>query len=178
MTDGVLRTSERDAPTVDGSGRRLDLTIVGVEHVRLGPAQVDHRGSLLKVIDARAPFWHEPIVYAYRFTILPARINGWGMHELQTDRYLVPAGRMRVVLYDGRETSETYGQINQVHFADEAPRPTEHPARRLACGSEHGRDRGRGRQLPDEGVRLPGSGQAPTRSPRGRDSFDFTLRDG
>jgi len=116
----VLWASEKDSPTVDANGRRLDLTIAGVEHVRLGPAQVDHRGSLLEVIDTRVPFWHEPIVYAYRFTILPGRIKGWGVHEHQTDRYLVVAGRIRVVLYDGREASGTFGQINQVHFADEA----------------------------------------------------------
>jgi len=120
VTDAVRQASEKDAPTVDASGRRLDITIAGVEHVRLGPAHVDHRGSLLGVIDTREPFWREPIVYAYRFTILPGRIKGWGMHDHQADRYLIVAGRIRVVLYDGRETSTTYGQINQVHFADEA----------------------------------------------------------
>ena len=97
------------------------MTIDGVVLQRLGPLQVDHRGTLLEVVDTRDPFWQEPIVYAYRFTIRPGRIKGWGMHRLQTDRYLVLSGHVRVVLYDGRPDSPTYGEINEIHFADSAP---------------------------------------------------------
>lgn len=133
---------------------------------------VDHRGSLLGVIDTREPFWREPIVYAYRFTILPGRIKGWGMHEHQADRYLILAGQIRVVLYDGRETSMTYEQINQVHFADEALGLLSIPPG-VWHADQNRRDRGGCRQLPDEAVQPRTSGQAATRSSRGRDSLRF-----
>jgi dTDP-4-dehydrorhamnose 3,5-epimerase len=110
-----------DQPTVDEHGRRLDLTIDGVVHRRLGPIHADHRGSLLEIVDVRDPFWEEPIVYAYRFTVLPGRIKGWAVHKQQTDRYVTIAGRLRVVLYDGRTGSPTFESINEIHFADESP---------------------------------------------------------
>jgi dTDP-4-dehydrorhamnose 3,5-epimerase len=112
VDDGV---GARDRPTVDTRGRELAPQIRGVVLKRLSRL-ADHRGSLAEVLDLRDPFWDEPVVYAYEFTIRPGRIKGWGMHELQTDRYLVPASDVRVVLYDGREDSETNGQIEQFFF--------------------------------------------------------------
>jgi dTDP-4-dehydrorhamnose 3,5-epimerase len=87
----------------------------------LGPLQADHRGSLLEVVDTRHPFWREPIVWAYRVTVRPGRIKGWGMHKLQTDRYFVTSGRLRVVLYDGRTDSATYERFAEFQFTDETP---------------------------------------------------------
>jgi dTDP-4-dehydrorhamnose 3,5-epimerase len=110
----------QDRQTVDEHGVRLDVTIDGVVQQRLGPVHPDHRGSLLELIDVRDSFWDEPIVYAYRFTVLPGRIKGWAMHKLQTDRYLALEGRLRVVLYDGRRSSPTFEAINEIHFSDEA----------------------------------------------------------
>lgn len=61
------------------------------------------------MVDFTQPFWDEPIVFAYRFTLRPGRIKGWGMHKHQADRYLLIAGNMRTVLFDGREASTTQG---------------------------------------------------------------------
>jgi dTDP-4-dehydrorhamnose 3,5-epimerase len=117
VDDGM---AERDRATVDASGRELDPQIEGVLLKRL-VRLADHRGSLAEVMDLRDPFWAEPVVYAYEFTIRPGRIKGWGMHELQTDRYLVSSGSVRVVLYDGRSDSETQGRIEQFFFTPETP---------------------------------------------------------
>jgi dTDP-4-dehydrorhamnose 3,5-epimerase len=87
----------------------------------LGPLHADHRGSLLEVVDAQHPFWQEPIVYAYRFTVKPGRIKGWGMHKLQSDRYFTVSGGLRIVLYDGRTRSPTYQRLAELHFTDETP---------------------------------------------------------
>ena len=43
------------------------------------------------------------------------------MHDLQTDRYFVVSGDVRVVLFDGRENSPTAGSIVQVNFTDRTP---------------------------------------------------------
>jgi dTDP-4-dehydrorhamnose 3,5-epimerase len=106
---------ERDVATVDATGRELASGIEGVALQRL-PRQADHRGSLTAVIDARDPFWSKPVVYAYEFTIRPGRIKGWGMHELQTDRYFIAGCDVRIVLYDGREGSGSYRRIEQYFF--------------------------------------------------------------
>jgi dTDP-4-dehydrorhamnose 3,5-epimerase len=117
----IVPQATRDRPTVGAAGERIDITIAGVEVRRLGPIHLDHRGSLVEVIDTQDSFWRDPIVYAYRFTISPGRIKGWGMHKLQTDRYVLAAGRIRVALFDGRTDSPTFEVVNQVFFGDEAP---------------------------------------------------------
>lgn len=111
----------QDRPTVDDEGRLLSTGIEGVELIRLGPRHVDHRGSLMEVVDTRHPFWSEPIVYAYHITVAPGRIKGWGMHKLQADRYYVAYGSLRVVLFDGRVGSPSYERFAQFYFTDETP---------------------------------------------------------
>ena len=128
MTDLVERefvlaareAARRDRPTVDAGSNELPSRIDGVVVRRL-TTHADPRGALTPVIDTRDPFWDEPIVYSYRFSILPGRIKGWGMHELQTDRYFVVSGSVRVVLFDGREDSRTSGEIAEVNFTDRTP---------------------------------------------------------
>jgi dTDP-4-dehydrorhamnose 3,5-epimerase len=117
----VTPATHADEATVDGDGRRLATGIDGVRLRMLGPLQADHRGSLLEVLDTRQDFWDEPIVYAYRISVRPGRIKGWGMHMLQSDRYLTVSGRLRVVLYDGRTTSPTHGRFAEFQFTDETP---------------------------------------------------------
>lgn len=166
----------RDAPTINGEGRLL-IAIDGVELARLAP-MVDHRGSMLEVIDVTAPFWREPIVHAYQFTILPGRIKGWGMHKLQADRYFLGAGRVRVVLYDGRADSPTHGSYAQFHFAAEAPGLLRIPPGVWHADQNTGAEEARllnfptrayDRANPDKYRVDPHSGEIP---------FDWTLGDG
>jgi len=96
--------------------------IAGVRLERV-PGYHDHRGALYPFLDLSRPFWnapHEPIVHGYLFTIRPGRIKGWGMHRRQADRYFVTSGRLRVVLYDGREDSLDHGHFCELHFTPES----------------------------------------------------------
>lgn len=120
LADEVTPAAEPDAPSVGAAGNRIGWELEGVAYERLAP-HVDHRGSLTEVLDFSRPFWDEPVVYAYCFTIRPGRIKGWGMHLRQADRYFVCAGRVRVVLYDGRVRSPTYQRFAEFQFSEEAP---------------------------------------------------------
>jgi dTDP-4-dehydrorhamnose 3,5-epimerase len=174
---GISPEGVRDVPTVGAAGSLLPAKIEGVVHARLAPI-VDHRGMLTEVIDFEDPFWDEPVVYSYCFSIRPGRIKGWGMHKLQADRYFVATGNVRVVLYDGREDSITFGELAQFHFTDEAP-----GLLRIPPGVWHGdqnwgdRDaillnfptRPYNRADPDKYRLDPGSDAIP---------FDWALRDG
>ena len=115
----VTPLGTRDVPTVDGDGRPRSR-IEGVQAVRLEP-HVDHRGSLFEIVNFDHEFWREPVVYAYAVGIRPGRIKGWGMHQLQSDRYLIVHGSVRVVLYDGRDGSSTHGQVDVRWLSGEAP---------------------------------------------------------
>lgn len=116
----VLPEAEQDVQTVDAEGRPVSEGIDGVVVERC-LLHADHRGALTEVIDPTRPFWSEPVVYSYSFTIRPGRIKGWGMHRRQDDRYYVATGNIRVVLFDGRVTSPTHGRYQQVPFTDATP---------------------------------------------------------
>jgi dTDP-4-dehydrorhamnose 3,5-epimerase len=107
----VVPEASRDQPAGIG--------VDGVEVSWLRP-NVDDRGSLTEVLDVRKDFWREPIVYAYAIMIRPGHIKGWGMHELQSDRYHALAGNVRVVLHDGRRRSPTFGSFQVLNFSDAA----------------------------------------------------------
>ena len=118
--DAARQAAVRDQPTVDTESRELTSGIEGVEVERL-TTHADPRGVLTPVLDVRDPFWSDPVVYAYRFSILPGRIKGWGMHELQTDRYFIVSGSVRVVLFDGREDAVSAGSLMEINFTDRTP---------------------------------------------------------
>ena len=120
-TSDIVPAGLMDEPTIDAAGRLRTTGIDGVLLRMLGPLYADHRGSLLEMIDTRDAFWADPIVYAYRITVRPGRIKGWGMHRIQSDRYATMSGRVRVVLFDGRTNSPTYQSFAEFQFTDEMP---------------------------------------------------------
>lgn len=120
MLGAVARAARREPRTVDSEGRRLAPPIDGVVVKRL-TVHLDHRGDLAPFLDGRDPFWAEPVVYAYRISINPGVIKGWGMHEHQADRYLAADGRVRVVLFDGRRDSPTAGELAELQFGERNP---------------------------------------------------------
>lgn len=173
----VTPAGVRDSPTVDAQGRPRTTGIAGVV-VGRGVVQADHRGTLMEAINFEHPFWDEPIVYAYAFTVAPGRIKGWGMHRLQADRYVALAGRLRVVLHDGRVDSPTFGHFAEFQFADEAPGYLRIPpgvwhadqnVGDVPCRLVNFPTRPYDRDAPDKYRIDPDSGEIP---------FDFTLRDG
>jgi dTDP-4-dehydrorhamnose 3,5-epimerase len=117
LVSAVEPQASADAPTVDAAGRRLSTGIEGVIYSR-AVSHVDHRGSLTEAVNFDDPFWDEPIVYSYCFTIRPGRIKGWGMHRRQADRYFLTTGCVRVVLYDGRLESPTHQRFAEFHLTD------------------------------------------------------------
>lgn len=103
----------KDQQTVTPAGARVAPQIDGVV-LRSLVTQADERGTLTEIYDLRWNLLSDPLVYVYEFTIRPGYAKGWIMHRLQTDRLMLLRGAVRVVLYDGREQSPTFGLINQI----------------------------------------------------------------
>jgi dTDP-4-dehydrorhamnose 3,5-epimerase len=113
----VVLGGRPDAARLEEPDQVMARNIQGVRAERLAGYH-DHRGALVPFMDFSKPFWSEPIVHAYEFTIRPGRIKGWGMHLRQADRYFVQAGDLRIALYDGREGSPTKGALCEFWFAE------------------------------------------------------------
>ena len=62
-----------------------------------------------------------PVVQCYQSRLFPGAIGAWSCHSKQIDRLFVNQGHMKVVMYDGREDSPTYGVVNEFHIGDTRP---------------------------------------------------------
>lgn len=112
---GVAAAAMPDRPRHEEPDQAMAAKIAGVRIERV-PGYHDQRGSLLPFLDFSRPFWSEPVVHGYVFTIRPGRIKGWGMHRRQADRYFVLSGNLRVVLWDGRDESAGKGSFCEFFF--------------------------------------------------------------
>lgn len=71
----------------------------------------DDRGSVLHMIRAGNC---DQIKEVYLSEVLPGAIKAWKRHKVQTQRFAVPWGRVRLAVYDTRPASLTNGKFQVV----------------------------------------------------------------
>jgi dTDP-4-dehydrorhamnose 3,5-epimerase len=62
-----------------------------------------------------------PIVQVHTTTTLPGRVRAWGLHQVGTDRLFVVSGLVKIVIFDGRNGSPTYGLVNELLVSEKNP---------------------------------------------------------
>ena len=75
----------------------------------------DERGSILHMLRSDASEF-ERFGECYFSEISPGSIKAWKRHRLQTQNIAAPVGRVRVVIYDDRESSPTRGNLDVVEL--------------------------------------------------------------
>jgi dTDP-4-dehydrorhamnose 3,5-epimerase len=111
---------KRDRQFIDEKGNELIELIEGVK-VFCPPIHIDGRGD---VIEAYHPSWgisDEPLLYVYRVSILPGVVKGWIEHHTYSDRSFFSLGNFKIVLYDNRPESPTYGKVNELFAGEKKP---------------------------------------------------------
>ena len=107
----------QDTQTVTPDGKPLFQLIDGVRE-RRAVTHMDERGTVCEMYDPAWGFDEAPLVYIYQATLLPGYAKGWVLHYEQDDRLFFATGRIRVVLFDGRSDSPTFGRLNQFETAE------------------------------------------------------------
>lgn len=102
----------------DGAARG-DRLIDGVRLQSL-IAHRDDRGHLIELLTA-GPDLDEPIVHVYHVFAEPGSVRAWVYHRHQFDRLAFTAGTFKVVLFDLREDSATYGLLNELELGEHNP---------------------------------------------------------
>jgi dTDP-4-dehydrorhamnose 3,5-epimerase len=72
----------------------------------------DERGRLMEILRNDDEVFIK-FGQAYITTAYPGVVKAWHYHKIQTDNFVVISGMAKVVLYDGRKKSSTYGEINE-----------------------------------------------------------------
>jgi len=90
-----------------------------IEGVKLKDLKVipDERGRLMEILRADDELF-EKFGQVYMTTAYPGVVKAWHYHKLQTDNMAVIKGMMKIALYDAREDSPTYGEINEFFLGE------------------------------------------------------------
>ncbi len=111
-------TQKRSA--VDSSGALRVELIEGLRVRRTRP--IPHEdGHVTEIARAGLDILDAPVVQVYMTTTLPGRIRAWGLHRQSRDRLFVARGLLKIVCYDGRTDSPTYGAVNEFTVSDRSP---------------------------------------------------------
>ena len=73
----------------------------------------DERGRLMEILRADDEFFRK-FGQVYMTTAYPGVVKAWHYHKKQDDNMAVVKGMMKIVLYDSRKESATFGQINEI----------------------------------------------------------------
>jgi len=90
---------------------------VKVKRLKLVP---DERGRLMEILRCDDDIFIK-FGQVYMTTAKPGVVKAWHWHKIQTDSFTCVAGRMRLGLYDGREDSPTYKQVQDFQISLEEP---------------------------------------------------------
>ena len=93
-----------------------------IEGVRTKTLKVipDGRGRLMEMLRADDDIFVK-FGQVYLTTTLPGVVKGWHYHKKQTDNVVCVYGMIRLGLYDGREDSPTFGQVNEFYLGVHNP---------------------------------------------------------
>ena len=93
-----------------------------IEDVKVRPLRFipDERGYLLEILRSD---WVEfdKFGQVYMTAAYPGVVKGWHYHKIQTDHFVGVSGMVKVVLYDQREESKTYGEVNEFFMGELNP---------------------------------------------------------
>ena len=80
----------------------------------------DDRGKLMELLRSDEPIF-EKFGQAYVTVCKPRVVKGWHYHKLQVDHFICLQGTAKVVLYDSRKGSKSFGLINEFIMSWENP---------------------------------------------------------
>lgn len=90
---------------------------VKIKKLRIIP---DERGILMEILRSDDELF-ERFGQVYVTTAYPDVVKAWHMHKKQTDNMTCIKGVMKVALYDAREDSETFKEINEFFIGEDNP---------------------------------------------------------
>ncbi len=93
--------------------------IAGVE-IKTLVKNADDRGYLMEILRADDPIFSR-FGQAYVTMNYPGVVRAWHWHEHQDDYFCAIQGMIQVALYDLREDSPTYGELNEFFLGEHSP---------------------------------------------------------
>lgn len=80
----------------------------------------DERGWLMEMLRCDDDIFQQ-FGQVYLSVVYPGVVKGWHYHKKQTDFFTVVKGMVKVALYDNREDSPTYKEVNEFFMGEHNP---------------------------------------------------------
>jgi dTDP-4-dehydrorhamnose 3,5-epimerase len=116
----MLPGAQKDPQIVSSEWQMIHPGIAGVVAREVLHVPRDH-GVITEMF---RPEWDptgHPVVHIYQSRLYPGAIGAWSCHAKAIDRLFANQGHLKVVLFDGREESATFGRIVEMHVGDARP---------------------------------------------------------
>jgi len=81
---------------------------------------VDERGMLMEILRSDESIF-DRFGQCYVTGVHPGIVKGWHYHKKQFDHFCCLRGTAKIVLYDGRENSQTYREVNEFILSLDSP---------------------------------------------------------
>ncbi|NOR15133.1 MAG: dTDP-4-dehydrorhamnose 3,5-epimerase [Candidatus Aminicenantes bacterium] len=100
-----------------------------IDGIRLKKLKVipDERGRLMEIL-RRDDELFEDFGQVYVTTTFPEVVKAWHLHQKQTDNIACVQGMIKLVVYDSRERSPTFQEVNQFYLGVHNPMLIQIPA--------------------------------------------------
>jgi len=96
---------------VNAQGLELDVAITGVALQDLAVIPADG-GPVLRMLRQDWPLF-AGFGELYFSEVLPGAVKAWKRHNRQTQHLAVPVGRLKLVIYDARQDSASFGKVRE-----------------------------------------------------------------
>ena len=91
----------------------------------------DERGGLMEMLRSDDELFIK-FGQVYITTVYPGVVKGWHYHKIQTDNFVAVKGMIKLVLYDNRQDSPTYGEVNEFFIGEKKPLACSDPPARFS----------------------------------------------
>ena len=96
------------------------MKLIDGVHTQLVKIVADERGRLAEILRSDNDIYRK-FGQVYFTTAYPGVVKAWHCHGLQTDYFFCLKGMAKMVLYDSREQSPTFGDINEFFIGEHQP---------------------------------------------------------
>ena len=119
--DGVLDGAKKDRQSITADWELLLEPIDGVILREVKNVCKSDGGVLCEIFRREWTPDCAEVDQVFQVMLPPAGVNAWHVHQFTTDRLFVNHGLLKIVLYDARGESPTFGRINEFRLGSSRP---------------------------------------------------------
>jgi dTDP-4-dehydrorhamnose 3,5-epimerase len=118
--DGFIEGTRKDPQTLGPDWLPVQAGIDGVRVIEVRNV-TRRRGLLTEVFRSDWEGDGAPVDQVFQVVLGRDEVSAWHVHRTTRDRLFVNQGAMKIVLYDARRGSPTYGVVNEFRFGIHRP---------------------------------------------------------